>query len=233
MTSLARSRSISPDHQIFLKERYRSYSRVEGYVKHMNSIFHSQMMHNGEYDEVHEKISKFKTQTPLNDPKFKVSHYPYKGNDSWKIIDSQKEIIIKKKEFRSNSILKKRTKKKSKVNSTQSHKKKLRPNQEKIMLQERCFRCFKIQCSCTKMMKNSFLNKFLRKSQESKEKLLSPSPAQDSKSLLPLFYKKSVSKSESLTSAVLKHQKVSQESNSLQGNFLKISSFQSFRKIIK
>lgn len=233
MTSIPKSRSISPDHQSCLKERYRSYSRVEEYVKHMSNVFNSQVVNYGEYDEVHEKISKFRTQTPLIDPKFKVSHCPYKVNEIFKIMYSQKETSIKSKEFRSNSILKKRIKKKSKVNRSETHKKSFRSDKEKIMLQERCFRCFKIQCSCSKMMKNSFLNNLMRKSQEREQKLLSPTPAQVSKSVLPLFNRKSVSKSESLASELLKHPRVSENKNLQLENFLKISSIQSFRKVIK
>lgn len=230
MDLITKSRSISPDNEQCLKERYRSYSRVEGYVKHMNNAFYGQMQNNALYDEVHEKISRFRTQTPLIQSKFKVSHFP---STKFENLSFKKENDTRSQENRFKTNVRQRSKKYCKVKRNEINRISFLSNQKKISMPEKCSRCFKVQCSCNKLFKNSFLKNILRKNADIKLKFHHHSPSPESKSGSSLLKLKSVYKSESLAAELLKHQKCPQKEIVPLEKALKIFSIKSFCRDLK
>lgn len=229
MDLLTKSRSISPENEQCLKSRYRSYSRVEGYIKHMNNVFYGNISNYGQYDEVHQKVSQFRTQTPLMESKFKVSHFPCTKPDNF---SHKKEVIdIKSQEIRCKTNVRQRSKKNCKSKKNEINKSSFLSNQKKTPVQEKCSKCFKVQCSCNKLLKNSFLKNILHKNIGIQFKSYFNSQSPEPKP--GIFQRKSVFKSESLAAELLKHQKPPPKNKKPLEKILKIFSIQSFCKDLK
>jgi hypothetical protein len=218
-----RSNSVSPvrnqgysNDASYFNERYKSYSRVEGYIKHLNNIYHSQIVNYGTFDQAYESTSKFRTQTPPTDSIFKVSHFPRTSNH-----------FPKPSQVPRSKSTSKPKKKSSVIQTTRAS---ISISKEKINLEERCFKCFKFPCLCVKLSQVSIFQSLLAKKliflKKPKEKL-------HSKENSSKVHRKSLTRPDGTYSTLLQNEKITMKKDQISSKVLKISSFRSFRSNFK
>jgi predicted Zn-ribbon and HTH transcriptional regulator len=179
------TRNLPSSHQI--EDRYKSYSRVEDYIKHMTNIYTTQIINSRTHDEAYLNTTRFRAQTPSDHSKFKVSQFP-KAKVNQELLEQQEVLnAFNQPSFESRSRCSSRQRSRNIVLPKRSKTARLEFSykKEKISLPEKCPECKRNVCDCPKRIQDSFLKKMLRKHSRSLEKSrISLSPKKERKSLM-------------------------------------------------
>ena len=162
-----------PDTHI-IQDRYRSYHRAEDYIKHLNNIYNTQVVTAGIYDEAYFNSYKFRQQNPTENSKFKVSQFP-KSKINPELLEQQ-EIINAFNHITLENRPRTRNRPKSTVPQTHhqsgTDRNSFSYKQVKIEACEKCKDCHKIACKCSKIIRDEFLDKMLKKQNKIKNRIL-------------------------------------------------------------
>lgn len=176
----SRSNSTSPDkspqrnlpqHHI-VEDRYKSYSKAEDFIKHLNNKYTNHLQTVGKRDEAYVKTFRFKLQQPTLDSKFKVSQFP-KAKVNQELLEQQELLnAFNQITFDNKSRCSSRQKTRSLVHNKRSNTAKVNftYRKEKINFNDKCKDCKKLICDCPKDINDTFLKNFLRKHWKSVEK---------------------------------------------------------------
>lgn len=176
----SRSSSVSPEksplrnlpQNHIVEDRYKSYSRAEDYIKHLNNIYTNNLQTTGKRDEAYIKTFRFRVQQPSLDSKFKVSQFP-KAKVNQELLEQQELLnAFNHITFDNKSRCSSRQKTRSLVNHKRSNTARVNftYKKEKISFNNKCPDCKKLMCDCPKSIQDTFLKNFLRKHSKSIEK---------------------------------------------------------------
>lgn len=176
----SRSNSASPEksplrnlpQNHIVEDRYKSYSRAEDYIKHLNNIYTNNLQTTGKRDEAYIKTFRFKLQQPSLESKYKVSQFP-KAKVNQELLEQQELLnAFNHISFDNKSRCSSRQKSRSFVGHKRSNTARVNftYRKEKISFADKCSDCKKSACDCPKNIQDTFLKNFLRNHSKSIEK---------------------------------------------------------------
>ena len=163
-------RNLPSNHLI--EDRFKSYSKVEDYIRHLTNIYHNKISTKQTRDEAYFNTSRFRAQTPSDHSRFKVSQFP-KSKVNQELLNQQEVLNAFNHlslESKSRCSSRQRTRHLAITKRSKTARFDFSYKKEKIVLAEKCQECKKLACSCSKKVNDSFLKNLLRKHCKSLEK---------------------------------------------------------------